>query len=171
MAERGGLRSHFVRFRFSGCNSAVIPLEDCSPPDGGSRSLEGEPCKGITASLRSAVIPFGGTLQRQITPGSLRSPGFLFSSGLAQASLARPAENKNPAAGCGSNLALRREGEMNHLYEYLTIQLFRIYNSRCRLRISGNFRMSLVCYQPPLVCMYHGFKDTQIFNTNKHSDY
>jgi len=49
-------------------------------------------------------------------------------------------------SGRGVSHALRREGIMNHLYKCLTIQLFRIYNLRYRLRISGNFHMPFICY-------------------------
>jgi len=38
------------------------------------------------------VIPMGGSLQLRITPISLRSMGFCFSSVLAHASMARSAE-------------------------------------------------------------------------------
>lgn len=96
-----------------------------------------------------AVIPKGVSLQLRITPISLRSMGFCFSSVLAHASMARSSEKQKsrPAWGRdGSNPELRREGIMNHLYKYLTIQLLRIYNLRYRLRISGNFHMPFICY-------------------------
>ncbi|MBN2632508.1 MAG: hypothetical protein JXR66_03055, partial [Bacteroidales bacterium] len=43
----------------------------------------------------------------------MRRAGFLFPAFLARTSPARSAGNKNPAAGRGSNLSLRREGDSN----------------------------------------------------------
>ena len=54
--------------------------------------------------------PQGGTLQNNHSLIRFAHKVFLFPSVLAQASLARPSENKNPAASCGSNLVCGERG-------------------------------------------------------------
>jgi hypothetical protein len=59
---------------------------------------------GITPSLRSGVIPGGGSLQHQRLPHELRSYGFLFAASQAFASKAWLAANKNRRQFAGGSL-------------------------------------------------------------------